>query len=324
MERLVTLLQSAGGSLRFDEYMQENLFNPEEGFYEHVRIREGGDFTTHSRHPLFARLLSLYIQDNFLHEDFLEIGGGNGKFKKNYQRFSEGNYVSIDASKHLLAKQGENTLQANAEYLPLKDECVDGVIFSNELFDALPCRVFRIDEARITGEAYIELEESPEYVFKPTERDSFVELYETFLRQSRPDRKGVVSVSQLAPIVLSEMYRVLKKGRIMVIDYGYLQTPTIFEQRDEEHPAHFGEKYYVDFGGPVPELYTTDITYRVDFDFLVWLSERASQSTRVRHQHNFFMQLVYRHLWVKNEEEFNKKGVVITSPTDCMVMEISK
>ena len=85
--------------------------------------------------------------------DFLEVGGGTGTFKRSFLEQAgkvrqEINYISLDFSPLMLKQQmpelGMNVRADALKRLPLADGSVNGIIFLNELFDALPFKVLRV------------------------------------------------------------------------------------------------------------------------------------------------------------------------------------
>jgi len=275
-------------AVRFDKYMNEHLFG-KGGFYtEQVVIGENGHFTTYAERPAFAFFIYLSLKNQYLAgKQFLEVGGGSGAFKKNYLQFSpETEYISVDASVRLLAEQeklGGTAHFGRAEKLPLEDESLDGVIFGNEVMDMLPCRVFKI--RNLGGKISVEEEgfvtgKNGQFSLKymNAERDEFILLYESFLKESAFDvRDGVISsVSPITPLVISEIGRVLKKGKGLLFDYGYWSGPEARKIRySDELPYYMENCRYHSVKDILEGPYEVDITYYGDFDFFKWVAVKT-------------------------------------------------
>lgn len=308
LERMLDFISSKGGIVRFDEYMQEHILG-ENGFYSSVvEIGENGHFETKSLKPGFANLIFLWLKDQgVINQDFIEIGGGNGVFKKNYMgRASNTNYISIDASPKLVGLQnGVNgkSILGDAAALPLKDG-VEGVVFSNELMDELPCRVFYIHNyhgpPEVVSEGFVGIKKGKlKFRLEEVERDLFVETYEQFLKEDRPDIQNgsIVSVSPLNGQVISDMLRVLNKGKVVIIDYGYFNGSNLnLERNQKEYPYYRDDGGYISVNKILRYPYQVDLTHRVDFDFLRWIAEKQGASdVRLDYQHKVFNRLVFKY-----------------------------
>ena len=294
-----SFIEGKGGVVRFDEYMAEHLFG-EQGYYsKRVDIRKvGGDFGTTALEPEFAKLLHAFFRDNKLSgRDFLELGGGEGTFKRNYLELCpETRYLSVDISKklaNLQKKSGENfnsqTLVADSTVLPLKDSSVEGIIFSNELLDALPCRMFRISiesgNVRINQEGFARLEgEGLNIGLGDAQRDDFLTEYEYFLNEIQPRRDmedgDYICISPKIKTLLAEIDRVLKKGSVFLFDYGFAQGYVTMGRSRQELP-YFAGNYTVDALNRIEARpYETDITYQIDFDYCKWIMNRINPALR--------------------------------------------
>ena len=286
-------IREYGGSARFDAYMSEHLFG-KGGFYsDRARIREKGDsdFTTDATKPEFAEFVShCLIADPSVGKDFLEIGGGSGVFKKSYLNLHpDARYLSADMSPRLAALQrnaegsdeNKGTMMASGFNLPLADRSIDGTIFNNELLDALPCRTFRVKEENgkvsIAEEAYVVADgDNLNFEYKPVERDEFVNEYEEFLSEIQPTRKmkdgEVISASSAFKPLFQELTRVLDKGKIVMIDYGFDdESQTDYQYRFPQEKPYVGRDVENGIDRILERPYETDVTFEIDFPFCRWL-----------------------------------------------------
>lgn len=251
VEKMRAFIIEHGGRISFAEYMKESLYG-KGGFYSE-RTKIHGDFTTYAMEPAFAQLLIEYLKDNNFQGTFVELAGGAGDFKKHFlaadgQR-QMAQYMSFDISLNLARLQqragqkassgkdgviNSDTAVAQSQNLPLTDNTIEGVIFSNELPDVLPCRVFKLkkDEKGVTisGELFMDAEANKNKIssfFQDTTPggDDFIKLYESYLNTpevlARAQDGQVVSVSLDQIELIEESLRVLKQGKIFIFDYGY-------------------------------------------------------------------------------------------------------
>lgn len=131
------------GFIRFDAFMDVALYHPEEGYYRLDRQRVGQNpeadfFTASSLGPVFGELVvasctTLLGEANPADFRFVEIGAEMGR-------------TVLDDVEHPFSEVAALPVGAPIQ---LEGPCV---VFSNELFDAQPCRRFRG-----TGEGWLEL-----------------------------------------------------------------------------------------------------------------------------------------------------------------------
>ena len=298
LESVIGFILAKGDAVRFDQYMQEHLYG-EEGYFSKRAEIGSGDFGTESFRPAFAHLIFLNLQQQGLDgRDFLELGGGPGVFIRNYLAHSpETDYISADISKKFALMQAQtngNAIASDAAALGLQSNSIEGCIFSNELIDNLPCRVFRItrndDGVGINEEGYVGTDGAGLYFkFGVAERDEFLETYGEFLNQGiYPVADGdIISIAPKAVDVIKESLRVLKSGKIMFIDYGFGDA-LYCGRRSEELPYIVRRPNYDDSRDIAKILaspYDTDITYSVDFEFLRWVVGQIDPDAKVNYQH---------------------------------------
>src|SRR3989338_9257446 len=324
LERMVDFVASKGGTVRFDKYMGEHILG-EGGFYtEKVSIGVDGHFVTYADRPPFIWLLYIILKhEGLLNKQFLEIGGGSGKFKEFFRQFSPGTeYISVEASPRLALAQsgfGGITYVGKAENLPLEDNSLEGVIFGNELLDELPCRVFMISNSRgkvsISQEGYVRAENGQlVFGYGEAQRDDFLEIYEAFLRESRPDipSQSILSVSPSMPVAISEMGRVLKKGKILLVDYGY------WNSTDQDEPRHKlpffmrdGTLHSVD--SILQNPYETDLTHSVDFEFARWHAAQTGlfSTINVMYMEGFAKRMLAKKLTPNDIRQLVSKNILM-------------
>ena len=296
---MLRFLNENGSATRFDKYMEEHLFG-DNGYYNNkVTIGPHGDFITDSNYREFAHIIYLYLKQKKLYsEHFLEIGGGEGTFKNNYLKYDpDTKYISVDISKKLACKQkrmgGKGTIISNINNLPINDNMIEGNIFSNELIDALPCRVFKISkgkrEYKIDKEGYVCVDgTSIHFKFEEPDKDYFLFQYEKFLNQKRNifdlKQRDIISVAPDTEDVLRECCRILKSGKILFIDYGYSEKYVSAKQDAEEMPYYMDYSKYRDVEDIIRKPYDVDITYSIDFNFLEWIANQINSRATVSHQ----------------------------------------
>lgn len=164
------------GPISLERFMDVALYHPQLGYYRKSRDPFGrnGDFYTASQlQPSFGRLIRAVLEKLPVTHTLIEIGSGRGEMQEQFQSWK---YIAVDAGDRFPEKQ-------------------EGVIFTNELFDALPCRVYDLngDEVLVDFEA------------------------DHFVWTGNPHREKSLRSFKM----LDEMSDILLSGYLVIIDYGY-------------------------------------------------------------------------------------------------------
>lgn len=197
------------GSIPFSRFMEVALYHPQCGYYVAPRDPFGkdGDFYTASQmQPVFGRLIACALRQcrAALAEPagftVVEWGAGREEMAAGLSEFT---YFGVD-----FARGGA----------PLQFE---GVVFSNELFDALPVDVARIRDGvvrgmnvALEGERFVWRESGP---LAPEWREYAVSLLPHYRDEAEIWLELPVRLRQ----TLSAMCAPLVRGSVVAIDYGY-------------------------------------------------------------------------------------------------------
>ncbi len=145
------------GPLRFDDFQQAALYDPDGGYYEKAgRVGRTGDFVTGaSWHPAFARCL-VRIASRLAAEiappiDVVDVGAGEGEllgfFSGARPEGLEVHLTGVEASgvrrATAVARVPGARFVASVDDLP---SGLAGLVVAYELFDALPVRALRVRE----------------------------------------------------------------------------------------------------------------------------------------------------------------------------------
>src|SRR5581483_6386121 len=132
------------GPISFHDFMEAALYDPHEGYYARgPAIGPQGDFSTSVRFPAFRRAMARLVAAarDALPGPFrvVELGAGTGELARAILAEHPGlDYATVDASPGLRAKQAAAGARpvASAEML----SPAPGLVFGNEVLDALPVR----------------------------------------------------------------------------------------------------------------------------------------------------------------------------------------
>jgi SAM-dependent MidA family methyltransferase len=155
------LIQSSGGFIGFDRFMQAALYAPALGYYSAGARKLGaaGDFVTAPEtSPLFAQSLANQIAEIIHHSKalVLEIGAGSGRLALDLLLALKGRhglsprYQILEVSADLRERQTALLKEApglidQVDWLDRLPEQISGAVIANEVLDALPCRVAEIE-----------------------------------------------------------------------------------------------------------------------------------------------------------------------------------
>ncbi len=255
----------------FEQYMEFCLYDPQRGYYRRGRPvfgKRGDYFTSPYTHPLFAELLSRALA-SYLQElageaealDLVELGAGERVLAADLLRFLERDRP------RLFRRVRYRAVEVDAPELP---ERVRGVVFSNEFFDALPVHRVRVRGGELRE---IHVQGAPGEVHEVEVRPARPAI-EAYMRRAFPVwREGYAYEVNLRMLeVLSRLDRVLERGTVLTIDYGY-RWPEY-----DGRPRSEGTLLCYHRHQPQPDPYRLpgeqDITSHVNFDVLLEEGER--------------------------------------------------
>ena len=280
---------AAGGHLPFWKFMGLALYAPGLGYYSAGarKFGPGGDFTTApERSPLFsacvADALTPVLQQLGPDAVFMEIGGGSGAFAETCLAKLLANdalparYAILEPSADLRERQRER-LQARLP--PLLFELVEwldgpiqepwsGVLFANEVIDALPTPRFTIRDGEVFEE-HVALDGEGRFLRtdRPAEPMLAAAVRHVERQLPEPFAEGYRSevLAQL-PYWIQAVMGAMRDGAMLFVDYGYARGEYYQPQRRDGTLRAFRQHHVTDDVFAWPGL--QDITASVDFTAL--------------------------------------------------------
>lgn len=297
MQALAKRLQEAG-KITFAEFMDIALYNPTHGYYNRpeMTIGEGGDFYTSPMvHPIFGACISRQVwefwkllgqPDPFF---VLEMGAGVGTLAADFLQNAQQNTAFYQAIRYHIVEQGE-VLQHRQQELANERGVLEkitwhrtleeiegrqvGVIFSNELFDALPVhRLVKTEEG--FEEFWIVAEEQEPYGYDEMQGPlSDPALLELLTEESKAllqpgDR---FEVCPAAAEVIQAMGRLFERGFVLTIDYGDIAPDVHLEHNRRDGLRAYYKQILVP---PLERPGEQDLTADVDFSLLINRGQEA-------------------------------------------------
>jgi SAM-dependent MidA family methyltransferase len=291
-DRLLTRLReeiAAHGPMPFSQYMERCLYAPGLGYYSagKTKFGEAGDFITAPElGELFARCVvnATYPVIEMLGEsaDFLELGGGSGAFAEAALKAfaAQGavprRYYILEPSADLRERQRDRLAAALPSELFAHVLWLDrppeqdwqGVLFANEVIDALPTTRFTLRAGEVYEE-YVALDGEGRLMRVDRPADALVSgavrHVERDLEAEFPEGYRSEILPQL-PYWIQAIAGSLTAGVMLFIDYGYVRREFYLPERNDgtlrayyRHRSHNDPLY-------LPGL--NDLTASVDFTAL--------------------------------------------------------
>jgi SAM-dependent MidA family methyltransferase len=292
-QRLRALIQeqvfAAGGALPFSRFMELCLYTPGLGYYSAgaAKFGAGGDFVTA---PELGGLFATCVADAVApvlrqlgpQAGFVELGGGSGALAEAVlQRLQAldalpARYAILEPSADLRERQRERLAERLAPALAARLEWLDGppqsewngVLFANEVIDALPTPRFAIRDGEVFEE-HVGLDGDGGFVRVDRPADALlaaaVRHVERQLEAPFADGYRSELLPQL-PYWLQAVAGGMQDGAMLWVDYGYPRREYYHPRRHDGTLRAFRRHHLVDDAYAWPGL--QDLTASVDFTAL--------------------------------------------------------
>jgi len=295
LKRLILKMIKKEGPITFATFMGLCLYHSRYGYYGSGRARIGrmGDyFTAPCVHPLFGyllghQLLEMYEIMGAMPFTVLEMGAGRGFLCADINQWAEREsprffrdlrYLVVETSpsflaelKEILPSEGNNCKVKTTSLKRLKEEgfSFEGCILANEFVDALPFHRLIVEGGEIR-EIYVGEKngEFSEVYDRPSNRR--LEDYVAHLPFGLPEGK-VIEVNLRAADWLEEVAFLLKRGFVLVMDYG-AEAGNLMANGQKGGTLRCYFRHEVS-NNPYIRLGEQDITASVDFTYLMRKAE---------------------------------------------------
>ena len=268
------------GDISFAEFMQMALYDPQSGYYttKFNKIGEGGDFVTAPEvSALFGYALANQAQQVLTELEkpvILEFGAGTGKLcvdiltqLEKVNMLPDAYYI-LEVSGELQARQkkliNEKIPHISQKVIWLQElptEPLQGVVFANEVLDAMPVNRFFIQDKELY-EGYVTVTDNQlTEKIVPNTNQELAKYVDEFLQE---DYKAYQSEANLfAEHWVKSLANTLSKGAVFILDYG-------FPAHEYYHPdrsngtlmCHYQQKAHTN---PFINVGDQDITAHVNF-----------------------------------------------------------
>ncbi|MET0230341.1 MAG: SAM-dependent methyltransferase [Rhodanobacteraceae bacterium] len=276
---------AANGPIPFSRWMELCLYAPGLGYYSAGKTKFGaaGDFVTAPElGDLFARVIAGTLAPSLRElgddADFLELGGGSGRFVVAAMRELAARdalprrYRLLEPSADLRERQREHVATELPSHLAERVEWIDrppergwrGVLFANEVLDALPTTRFTLREGEVFEECITVRDRGFAREDRPADAlvGAAVRHVERYLDVPFADGYRSEILPQL-PYWIPAVIGTLENGVALFVDYGYPRSEFYLPERnDGTLVCHYRHRAHAD---PLKHPGLQDITAFVDF-----------------------------------------------------------
>jgi SAM-dependent MidA family methyltransferase len=293
-DRLRDLIQKAG-PIPFAVFMEEALYG-EEGYYrrDDLPIGEEGDFVTGSSFsPLFGRATARLLRrlDAALGRpaDYLEAGAGTGAHLANVAATLLDGETEISGRRLLgwdrIARPLPEGVSRIADLAEIAEGGITGMIFSYELFDALPVHRLIGREAGV-GEVWVGLDDAGAFTWREGELSdpALADLLGGAILQPG-------QVADLAPgwrPLYAELARRLGRGLLVTCDYGYPRN-LLLDARVRQHGTLAAYTRHRVHRNPFVKIAEQDLTAHVDLTALIETGAAEGLTTLALTRQSFWL-----------------------------------
>jgi SAM-dependent MidA family methyltransferase len=308
LRQLITERIRASGPISFAEFMELSLYHPELGYYARTAQRTGrsGDFfTSVDVGDVFGELLAKQFSEMWRlmqsgagsSFDLVEAGSGNGRLSRDIldaiRRTDPELYQSVRLSlveRSAAARDAQaanlgphaSLLKYSAAALP---DHIRGVVFANELLDALPTHAVVMTEAGLR-EVFID-ERNGQFV-EHLHEPSTPRIAAYLSRAGALMRQGWrAEVNLAAEEWIADAAQKLDGGFLLVIDYGHDETELYGSSHSAGTLTTF--KSHTTFADSLQAPGECDITAHVDLTAVTRAAEQAGLTSLGRLDQTYFM-----------------------------------
>ena len=238
------------------------LYDPGQGYYttqETIFGPQGDYYTSPSTHPLFAHsLVSAFVHyfellDRPRPFHLVELGVGEGFLGRDILgRLKDGYPEIFDAVEYVPVEVGVD--------LP---ERIQGIVFSNELFDALPVHRVRVRGSEVQ-EIYVSVGDEISEVEGKITDPRILEYMTTGFKEWREGWEYEVNIRMVE--MLKDLDRRIDSGVVLTLDYGYDWGE--YDSRERPHGTLLCYHRHEVISDPYLNLCRQDITSHVNFEVM--------------------------------------------------------
>ncbi len=241
------------------------------------KIGQGDFFTSPELDEAFGISIGYFLEDYIKRLEnpvLLELGAGNGLMARDILKILDIPYIILEDSEYLTNIQKQVLKDKNVRWVNNleKLESFEGIILSNEFFDALGIAIIKDNK-----ELYID---DTKEVWATVDKETL-----SIIKALNIDPSLYDEIPIDAFYIYKNLSRLLKKGYILTIDYGYKTHPHTNTLRGYKNSKIIDNTYKEDI---------FDITYMIDFSKLQEMGETFGfKNISLKKQRDFLLEIPY-------------------------------
>jgi SAM-dependent MidA family methyltransferase len=272
------------GEISFDEFMELALYHPRWGYYSTGDVigKRGDYYTSSDVHPIFGWTIGKFFIELWKREEkpdefnLVEIGPGKGFLSYDILQYIERNAPNfyLHLSLYLIERSPAMERRLKETFSSIGDKIfihrdfsnidkISGIVYCNELFDALPVKRFFYRGKKWNEIVVILRGGEFKEGMKPVKNPFMLKVlsgYEKYIEDG-----GCVEWSPETFKIIKEVSEILERGYFIILDYG--------EKREElvsRFPKGSLAGYYKHMvtSNPYERIGEQDLTFHIDFTLL--------------------------------------------------------
>jgi len=285
-QRIIARIEREG-PITFRDFMLAALYDPDYGYYNTGRVKigvEGDYYTSGNVHPAFGAIMArcaveLWGQVSEGPLTLVEMGAGTGQLaldiltalaEEHARQAGVVRYIIIETSPAMRASQRQKlgAFEGRVEWRDLEvieRSPLEAILFSNELFDALPVHRLRLSCAKLE-ESYLTASSNR---LRFTWKDTSTERLARYLQAMQVvlSEGQVIEVGLDAIELLARVSRAIGRGYLITIDYGDVAGHLYSPERRLGTLRSFYRHRMIE--SPLERVGEQDITASVNFTALI-------------------------------------------------------
>jgi SAM-dependent MidA family methyltransferase len=248
LEKIHKRIEQAGGCLPFDTFMNAALYEPGLGYYSNglIPFGEQGDFVTAPESgSLFGHCLArclASVLEQLEDAVVVELGAGSGALaadllaELNRLDVLPARYCILEPSAAMRSLQERRLseqlpeLMQRVEWLDrLPAQPINGVVFGNEVADALPVKRFRWNRGRVSELGVCRHNQQLAVCERPA--DEFEQRIGQLARLGHWEGDYRSEYCPALPAWINSLTDLLAQGLLLLVDYGYGRAEYYHPQR---------------------------------------------------------------------------------------------
>ncbi|WNS74286.1 SAM-dependent methyltransferase [Bacillus sp. DTU_2020_1000418_1_SI_GHA_SEK_038] len=287
--------------ITYADYIEMALYHPEFGYYmrDKEKIGRTGDFiTTSNISDIYGRSIAKWYFKQMtqlkLAPAICEIGAGTGRFAKAF--IDEWNHLSSVPIHYYILEASPYHRKVQQDVLDFNDyvkqiESLDeinpfeGLIFSNELYDALPVHVVENHSGQLM-ELMVGLNDDQFVeIAVPLENEKIMNFIKSSGLKLKNNQR--IEIPLLMEEIIGSIATALSKGLVLTVDYGYTNEEWLEQGRRDGSLR--GYYQHQQFNHVLVHPGEMDITSHVHFDSLIRIGDQLGLAFQQKWRQDEFL-----------------------------------